>query len=112
MAQEGYRIVALSVDYGQRHRVELQAARRLAAQKLLPFRSLRAGGVELLRHGIRIDDPGLATVHGIIKAAAQLATVADVQGRQRFDLQTISCRARDGHLIHLSTPTSRAKPAR
>ena len=30
--QEGYRVYALSIDYGQRHRIELAAARRVATE--------------------------------------------------------------------------------
>ena len=50
--EAGYRLLALSVDYNQRHRVELAAARRVAAAlgaERHVVLSLDSGGVRRVR---------------------------------------------------------------
>jgi len=61
--REGYEVVALTVDYGQRHRVELEAARRIAAW--LPVREhvelaldLRPVGGSALTSGAAVPKDG------------------------------------------------------
>src|SRR4051812_49368225 len=43
---EGYRLYALSVDYGQRHRFELEAARRVAARLGVERHVVGGGGLD------------------------------------------------------------------
>ena len=61
--ERGYSVVALTVDYNQRHRVELQAARRIAAQLadrhiVLPL-DLRAFGGSALTSDIAVPKDGM-----------------------------------------------------
>jgi 7-cyano-7-deazaguanine synthase len=61
--EQGYSVVALTVDYNQRHRVELEAARRIAAQLadfhiVLPL-DLRAFGGSALTSDIEVPKNGV-----------------------------------------------------
>jgi len=63
MAQaEGYRCHALAVDYGQRHRSELEAARRVTAAAAVPLKilslDLRAIGGSALTDDIEVPQGG------------------------------------------------------
>jgi 7-cyano-7-deazaguanine synthase len=62
--ERGYSVVALTVDYNQRHRIELEAARRIAAQLadrhiVLPL-DLRAFGGSALTSDIAVPKEGIA----------------------------------------------------
>ena len=62
--EQGYSVIALTVDYNQRHRVELDAARRIAAELaskhiVLPL-DLRAFGGSALTSDIEVPKDGLA----------------------------------------------------
>jgi 7-cyano-7-deazaguanine synthase len=62
--EAGFSVVALTVDYGQRHRVELEAARRIAAgladrHIVLPL-DLRAFGGSALTGDIAVPKDGLS----------------------------------------------------
>src|SRR5688500_9986720 len=70
MAREaGYSLLALTVDYGQRHRVELEAAARIAAglgaerHVVLPL-DLRAFGGSALTDDIAVPKNGLGDDDG------------------------------------------------
>ena len=62
----GYRLFALSIDYNQRHRVELKAAARVAAALgveqhfVLPLDLSRFGGSALTDPGIAVPKSGVA----------------------------------------------------
>jgi 7-cyano-7-deazaguanine synthase len=61
--EAGFTVVALTVDYGQRHRIELESARRIAAQLadrhiLLPL-DLRAFGGSALTSDIAVPKEGV-----------------------------------------------------
>ena len=61
--EQGYSVIALTVDYNQRHRVELEAARRIAAQLaerhiVLPL-DLRAFGGSALTSEIDVPKDGV-----------------------------------------------------
>jgi 7-cyano-7-deazaguanine synthase len=61
--EQGFRVVALSIDYGQRHRVELDAARRIGAELadthvVLPL-DLRAFGGSALTADIAVPKDGV-----------------------------------------------------
>lgn len=61
--EQGYSVVALTVDYNQRHRVELEAARKIAAELadrhiLLPL-DLRAFGGSALTSDIAVPKEGV-----------------------------------------------------
>lgn len=61
---QGYQIYALSFDYGQRHRTELDAARRLAAQAqvvehiVLPLNLAQFGGSSLVDASLEVPQAG------------------------------------------------------
>ena len=62
--EQGYSVVALTVDYNQRHRVELEAARRIAGELVdrhivLPL-DLRAFGGSALTGDIAVPKDGLS----------------------------------------------------
>lgn len=63
---QGYDCYALSLDYGQRHRAELQAARRLASalgaveHRILPLSLDALGGSALTDHRIDVPEGGVA----------------------------------------------------
>lgn len=62
--ERGYSVIALTIDYNQRHRVELEAARRIAAELasrhiVLPI-DLRAFGGSALTSDIEVPKSGLA----------------------------------------------------
>jgi len=62
--EQGYSVVALTVDYNQRHRVELEAARRIASQLtdrhiVLPL-DLRAFGGSALTGDIAVPKDGVS----------------------------------------------------
>lgn len=62
--EQGFRVVALTVDYGQRHRVELDSARAIAAELadehiVLPL-DLRAFGGSALTGDIDVPKDGVA----------------------------------------------------
>ncbi len=66
MAREaGYRLFALTIDYGQRHRIELQAARRVAAMLgterhiVLPLDLTQFGGSALTDAAIAVPQDGI-----------------------------------------------------
>ena len=62
--EQGYRIFALTIDYGQRHRVEIAAAKRIAASlkcakhQILPL-DLRAFGGSALTDSIDVPKDGI-----------------------------------------------------
>ena len=62
--EQGYRLCALTIDYGQRHRVELEAAQAIAAalgcerHVVLPL-DLRAFGGSALTDDIAVPKTGL-----------------------------------------------------
>jgi len=61
--EAGYSVIALTVDYGQRHRIELEAARRIAAELadrhvVLPL-DLRAFGGSALTGDIEVPKDGV-----------------------------------------------------
>ena len=62
--EQGFEVIALTIDYGQRHRVELQAARRIAADLatrhvILPL-DLRAFGGSALTADMAVPKDGVA----------------------------------------------------
>jgi len=62
--EQGYSVIALTVDYNQRHRVELEAAKRITAELanrhiVLPL-DLRAFGGSALTSDIEVPKDGLA----------------------------------------------------
>src|SRR4051794_40748124 len=61
--EAGYSVIALTIDYGQRHRVELDAAREIAAELserhvILPL-DLRAFGGSALTDDIAVPKGGV-----------------------------------------------------
>jgi 7-cyano-7-deazaguanine synthase len=61
--ERGFRVVALSIDYGQRHRIELEAARRIGAELadrhvVLPL-DLRAFGGSALTADVDVPKDGV-----------------------------------------------------
>ena len=71
LRREGFRVLGLSVDYGQRHRAELEAARRLAP--LLGLEEHRILRLDLAAFGgSALTDPALE----VPKAAGPLEPVA------------------------------------
>ena len=63
--EQGFSVIALTIDYNQRHRVELKAARRIAAQLaerhiVLPL-DLRAFGGSALTGDIDVPKAGVGT---------------------------------------------------
>lgn len=66
LQREGFEIVALTVDYGQRHRVELEAARKVAAalrvsEHLVMRLDLRAIGGSALTSEVPVPKAGAAS---------------------------------------------------
>ena len=63
--ERGYRVIALTVDYNQRHRVELEAARAIAAQladrHIVLQLDLRAFGGSALTSDVAVPKSGLET---------------------------------------------------
>ena len=62
--EQGFEVIALTIDYGQRHRVELQAAKRIAADLatrhvILPL-DLRAFGGSALTADMAVPKDGVA----------------------------------------------------
>lgn len=64
--EAGYRLFALTIDYNQRHRVELQAAARVATKLgverhiVLPLDLSQFGGSALTDHAIAVSKTGVA----------------------------------------------------
>jgi 7-cyano-7-deazaguanine synthase len=62
--EQGFHCYALSMDYGQRHEAELQAARRVAESlevkehRVMPIALDRFGGSALTDHGIDVPEEG------------------------------------------------------
>ncbi|TAH39344.1 MAG: 7-cyano-7-deazaguanine synthase QueC [Planctomycetota bacterium] len=70
MAREGFQVVALTVDYGQRHRAELEASRRVAV-------ALRVAEHVILPVDLRkVGGSALTAELPVPKAAGPLAPVA------------------------------------
>ena len=63
--ERGYRVIALTLDYNQRHRVELEAARAIAAQladrHIVLQLDLRAFGGSALTSDVAVPKGGLGT---------------------------------------------------
>ena len=63
--ERGYRVIALTIDYNQRHRVELEAARAIAAQladrHIVLQLDLRAFGGSALTSDVAVPKSGLET---------------------------------------------------
>jgi 7-cyano-7-deazaguanine synthase len=67
--EQGFAVLALTVDYNQRHRVELEAARKIAAQLadrhiILPL-DLRAFGGSALTDSIDVPKDGVVIGEGV-----------------------------------------------
>lgn len=76
MVADGHEVMPLSVDYGQRHRRELQAAELIAGHYQLPWKcaDLRNVGRELLA-GSALTSPNIAVPHGHYEDLSMKATV-------------------------------------
>jgi 7-cyano-7-deazaguanine synthase len=61
---DGDQVLALSVDYGQRHRVELEYARRLAEAVGIEWRLADLSSVGQLLGGSSLTSPEIAVPHG------------------------------------------------
>jgi 7-cyano-7-deazaguanine synthase len=61
---DGDQVLALSVDYGQRHRVELEYARRLAEAVGIEWRLADLSSVGQLLGGSSLTSPDVAVPHG------------------------------------------------
>lgn len=65
--EAGYRLFALTIDYNQRHRVELEAAARIAAMLgverhiVLPLDLSQFGGSSLTDHAIAVPKSGVSS---------------------------------------------------
>jgi 7-cyano-7-deazaguanine synthase len=77
LRDEGHALHALSFDYGQRHRKELDCARALAGDLGIPWDlvDLHAAGVTRLLGGSALTDPGVAVPEGHYADESMRATV-------------------------------------
>lgn len=75
LARRGIRLVLVSVDYGQRHRVELQAARRVASLLRCPHHVVDLSGLAPLLAGSALTDAAVAVPDGHYEAETMRATV-------------------------------------
>ena len=80
----GEDLLCLSFDYGQRHRRELEAAARIAAERQAEHRIIRLEGFAAACPGSSLTDPTVATPHGHYAAETMKQTV--VPGRNAMML--------------------------
>ena len=71
----GYRLHLVSVDYGQRHVREVQAARHIARRLAAAFSKVDLRAVGALLHGSALTDPSVPVPHGHYAAETMRATV-------------------------------------
>jgi 7-cyano-7-deazaguanine synthase len=72
---QGRRVAALSVNYGQRHIRELEAATTLAAKLGVPHRIADLGGLRSLFGGSSLTDPSVPVPEGHYAEESMKATV-------------------------------------
>ena len=72
---DGHAVAALSIDYGQRHRCELSAARRLCAALGVEHREADLSGLAPLLEGSSLTDPTVAVPHGHYEEDSMKVTV-------------------------------------
>ena len=128
--EAGFAVIALTVDYNQRHRVELEAARAIAAQLadrhvVLPL-DLRAFGGSALTGDIAVPKDGVERGHsGDLRAGAQhhlpqprarawprrAARATCSSASMRSIIRAIPIAGRSSSPSSSSSPTSRPRPA-
>src|SRR5688572_19733932 len=72
---EGNELLALSVDYGQRHRKELEFARQTAAKLNIPWQLADLRGITHLIGGSSLTSSDVAVPHGHYAEETMKATV-------------------------------------
>lgn len=75
LKSQDHDVLAMAVDYGQRHRVELQAARRVARERLVPFQLVSLHGVFAGAKGSSQVDGDTEVPHGHYEAESMKKTV-------------------------------------
>jgi 7-cyano-7-deazaguanine synthase len=75
LKQQGYEVYALSVDYGQRHRRELDAAARLCEITDTPHEVADLSGLSRLMSGSALTDDSVAVPDGHYAAQSMKVTV-------------------------------------
>jgi hypothetical protein len=104
-------VEALSFDYGQRHRIELTAAKRIAKYAGVPHRVLPIDTFRLLGGNSLTDDrvavPSLSVGLSFLKSGLDSPTC-----RARASASTLFCGPRYFSSSRASTPSSSTKAAR
>jgi len=75
LLREGAEVHALSVDYGQRHRCELDRARRICAEAGVPHRVADLSAVRPLLAGSSLTSPEIPVAEGHYTEASMKSTV-------------------------------------
>jgi 7-cyano-7-deazaguanine synthase len=86
---EGYRVAALSVDYGQRHRKELESARAICSLTGIPHEVVELTGVTRLLGGSALTDESVEVPEGHYEQETMRATV--VPNRNMLMLSAAIC---------------------
>ena len=75
LREEGVPLKALTVDYGQRHRREIEAAKALARRAGVEHRVVDLSGLAVLMGGSSQTDPSVPVPHGHYEEASMKKTV-------------------------------------
>jgi 7-cyano-7-deazaguanine synthase len=75
LARQGHEVTALSIDYGQRHRRELDAAQRICAQAAIPWQGVDLRAVTPFLSGSSQTDLSVPVPYGHYAEDSMKATV-------------------------------------
>lgn len=100
LAAEGHELMAVCINYGQRHDKELESARKIASHLAIPYRQINILGLGRLLKGSSLTDEDIDTPHGHYNEPSMKQTV--VPGRNAIMLSIGWAAAAAGSFTHVA----------
>lgn len=95
LLHQGHEVVAVGINYGQRHAKELNAARAICKHYDIPYRIVDMENIATFLHGSSQTDPNVPVPHGHYAAENMKATIVPNRNMMMLSIATAIALAED-----------------